>query len=208
MKNRMTRTIAVLGLVAVAGSAFAFGGARAARGKGLIAALHDVNGERVGTVRFVRLDDGKVRVKIGATGLTAGFHGFHVHAVGTCDPGATDTAGNPVPFFTAGGHYNPVATNTHGAHAGDMPPLLVADDGTVRMRFKTDRFTLADLRDEDGSAVIVHAGPDNLAHIPATSPTGGERYHSHVDDVMGADTATKATGDAGSRFACGIVEKA
>ncbi|MBW3535717.1 MAG: superoxide dismutase family protein, partial [Gemmatimonadetes bacterium] len=54
-------------------------------------------------------------------------------------------------------------------------------------------------------AVIMHAGPDNLAHIPAATPTGNERYHSHVDDVFGPDTLTRATGDAGARFACGVL---
>lgn len=34
----------------------------------------------------------------------------------------------------------------------------------------TDRFDVADLMDADGSAVIVHAAPDNLAHIPTRTP--------------------------------------
>jgi Cu-Zn family superoxide dismutase len=101
-----------------------------------------------------------------------------------------------------------VTTNTHGAHAGDMPPLLVAEDGTALLKFKTDRFKNSDLLDDDGSAVILHAGADNLSHIPATTATGGERYHSHVDDVFGPDAATKATGDAGARFSCGVVDRA
>lgn len=75
------------------------------------------------------------------------------------------------------------------------------------LRFKTDRFRLRDLRDADGSAIIVHAAPDNLANAPASTPTGADRYHSHVDDVLGSDSVTKATGDAGSRFACGVIER-
>lgn len=55
--------------------------------------------------------------------------------------------------------------------------------------------------------MILHAGPDNLAHVPATTATGEERYHSHVDSVLGADTATKVTGDAGARFTCGVIER-
>ena len=86
-----------------------------------------------------------------------------------------------------------------------MPALLVMQDGTAVLRFKTDRFTLRELRDDDDSAVIVHAGPDNLAHTPATTSTGAERYHSHSENVFGADSASKATGDAGARFGCGIV---
>lgn len=196
---------AVAGVVAAA--LFAGGPASAGRRRGLVASLADSTGASVGSVRFIRADDGKVVVRAKAAGVTPGFHGFHVHSSGTCDPGATDANGAAVPFFTAGGHYNPDTTSTHGAHAGDMPPLLVAADGTAVIRFKTDRFLLRDLMDEDGSAVILHAGPDNLAHVPASTPSGGERYHSHVDDVLGPDAATKATGDAGARFACGVIER-
>jgi Cu-Zn family superoxide dismutase len=46
----------------------------------------------------------------------------------------------------------------------------------------------------------VHAGRDNYANIP-------ERYHSHTEDVLGPDSVTKATGDAGDRFACGVVRR-
>ena len=63
------------------------------------------------------------------------------------------------------------------------------------------------LFDRDGSAVIVHAGRDNYANIPATTPTGAERYHSHTEDVFGPDSASLATGDAGARFACGVVNR-
>ena len=200
-------SIAVGALVAILAVALFSGGA-VAGSRGLIAAVEDGSGNAIGSVRFRRTDDGKVRVRVNARGLAPGFHGFHVHTTGVCDPAATDTAGNAFPFFTAGGHYNPVTANTHGAHAGDLPPLLVAQDGSAFLKLKTDRFTLADLVDDDGSAVILHASADNLAHIPATTSTGGERYHSHVDDALGPDTATRATGDAGARFGCGVVERA
>ena len=175
---------------------------------GLTAVVRNAAGDEAGTLRFVPTDDGKVQITARLSGLTPGFHGFHIHSVATCDPAAVDSGGNPVPFFTAGGHYNPVTTNTHGAHSGDMPPLLVTQDGTAYLRFRTDRFKNKDLMDEDGSAVIVHAGADNLANIPGSTATGGERYHSHVDDVFGPDTATKATGDAGARYGCGVIAKA
>nr|BFE86218.1 hypothetical protein GCM10020093_088190 [Planobispora longispora] len=49
------------------------------------------------------------------------------------------------------------------------------------------------LSDKDGSAVIVHALPDNLAHIP-------ERYSTKIDEM------TLKTGDAGGRVACGVIK--
>jgi superoxide dismutase, Cu-Zn family len=207
--NEARRYTVLIAVVALVGTAL-LATAPSVQGKpsGLTAVVHNAAGDEAGTLRFVPTDDGKVQVTARLSGLTPGFHGFHIHSVATCDPAAVDAGGNPVPFFSAGGHYNPVTTNTHGAHSGDMPPLLVTGDGTAYLRFRTDRFKNKDLMDADGSAVIVHAGADNLANIPGSTATGGERYHSHVDDVFGADTATKATGDAGSRYGCGLIAKA
>jgi Cu-Zn family superoxide dismutase len=156
-------------------------------GERATAVLHDAAGDAVGVARLVERD-GKVFVWAGVRGVTPGFHGFHVHGVGQCIP----------PFTTAGGHFNPGGAG-HGDHAGDLPSLLVSDDGRALLSFATDRFSLADLFDADGSALIVHAGRDNYANIP-------NRYHSHTYDVFGPDQDTLATGDAGGRVACGVVE--
>ena len=72
-----------------------------------------------------------------------------------------------------------------------MPSLLVNADGTASAAFETDRFTIRQLRDADGSAVMVHAGPDNFANIPP-------RYGT-------ADQETLDTGDSGTRAACGVI---
>ncbi|MFN2525509.1 MAG: superoxide dismutase family protein [Actinomycetota bacterium] len=212
MRNSLVRGItatAAGGLLVAGAAALALNAAVAetARPRGLVAELKNTAGATVGTVRFLPSEDGKTLMRVAAGGLTPGFHGYHVHSAGVCDPAARDTAGNTVPFFSAAGHFNPVTTNTHGAHAGDLPPLLVAEDGTAFLKFATDRFRNRDLLDADGSAVIIHAAPDNLANVPGQTSTGGERYHSHMDNVLGSDTATKATGDAGARFACGVVTR-
>jgi superoxide dismutase, Cu-Zn family len=151
------------------------------------ARLSNATGASVGMVKLTQ-GDGAVEVKAEVRGIAPGFHGFHVHAVGQCTP----------PFTSAGGHYNPTNT-THGAHAGDMPSLLVMDNGTAFLRFETDAFTVEELFDADGSAIIVHAGPDNFANIPT-------RYYSTTENVYGPDSATNATGDSGARIACGVVE--
>lgn len=170
------------------------------------AVIKDTAGNRIGAARFTPVDGRtKMVVRVRVAGVTPGFHGFHVHAVGACDPNSVDGSGNPVPFLSAGGHFNP-GGGTHGAHAGDLPPILVTEDGVGFLKFRTDRFKMKELLDEDGSAVILHAGPDNLAHIPAAAGEA-ERYHSHVDDVFGPDAATRATGDAGARAGCGVIRK-
>jgi superoxide dismutase, Cu-Zn family len=149
--------------------------------------LVDASGADVGFVKLTKQGD-KVIVRGEVEGLTPGFHGFHVHSVGQC----------VAPFTSAGGHYNPGGTG-HGSHAGDMPSLLVMDDGTAEAQFASDRFTIAELFDTDGSAIIVHAGADNFANIPT-------RYQSTTEGVLGPDSATLATGDAGARAACGVVD--
>ena len=153
-----------------------------------VAALHDANGQKVGVAIFTERH-GKVDVSAEIRGVAPGFHGFHVHAVGECVP----------PFTSAGGHFNPGGV-PHGDHAGDLPSLLVNRDGTGELAFETDRFSVDELFDGDGSALIVHAGRDNYANIPT-------RYHSHTEEnTFGPDSETRATGDAGARAACGVVQ--
>lgn len=148
--------------------------------------LADASGTPAGVVKLTT-QGSTVVVRAEAQGLAPGFHGFHVHSVGQC----------VAPFTTAGGHYNPGGAG-HGSHAGDMPSLLVLDDGTAELQFATDNFTIAELFDADGSAIIVHALPDNVANIPM-------RYQSTTEGTFGPDSATLATGDAGARVACGVV---
>jgi superoxide dismutase, Cu-Zn family len=162
------------------------------------AELRNAAGGVVGTVRF----EGKghhaewVRVELalpaGAPGLDA-FHGFHVHATGTC----------VAPFGTAGGHWNLTSGATHGRHTGDLPSVLVAPDGTATARFATHRFDVNQLFDADGSAVILHAGVDNFGNVPIEPAK-----YADPNNWYNAGTGTANTGDAGSRYACGVVQPA
>jgi superoxide dismutase, Cu-Zn family len=195
--HRLLRTLAIFAAL-LAGLALIPGGSAVADdSRDVRAVVRDVNGAFVGVVNLSS-SGGKVTVSGRLGGLTQGFHGFHVHAVGRCDPRAVDPAtGNVVPFFTAGGHLNPAGT-THGRHAGDLPVLYVAADGTARSLAETDALTLAAVFDADGSAVIIHAAPDNLANIPTRYSAAG---------VPGPDAATLATGDSGGRVACGVITR-
>jgi Cu-Zn family superoxide dismutase len=152
------------------------------RGRAARATLVNAEGDRVGRVhlRQLRRGDG-VRVRVRVRNLPPGFHGFHVHAVGACQRPS---------FTSAGGHYNPTG-DVHRDHAGDLPTLLVNADGTGRLATVTDRFSIRELRDADGSAFIIHELPDNYANIP-------DRYGE-------PDQTTLDTGDSGSRIACGEV---
>lgn len=147
------------------------------------ATLYNTAGNQVGKVRLTQERNGNVAIQVHVHDLPPGFHGFHVHAVGECNP----------PFTSAGGHFD-LDAHTHKDHSGDFPVLLVNADGTANAKFNTDRFAVADLFDASGSAIILHAKADNYANIPT-------RY------VAAPDATTLATGDAGDRIACGVIEK-
>ncbi len=140
--------------------------------------------------------EGGVEVRAEVRGLEPGFHGFHVHEAGVCDPAARED-GEPAPFSSAMGHLVGDGAD-HGTHAGDLPTLLVRKDGTAILNVVTDRLRLADVRDQDGSALMVHAMRDNQANIP-------ERYKS--EGKAGPDAETLDTGDSGDRAACGVIKR-
>ncbi len=155
--------------------------------------LRTAGGVSSGTVKLSTVSGGS-RLEVTATGLTPGFHGFHVHATGSCDGSTTP------PFTSAGAHFD-TAGRSHGAHAADLPPLLAGADGTARADLVTDAFTVADLMPEGGNrSFVVHAAPDNLANIPTRY-----RHGAFADTETGPDTATLATGDSGGRVLCGVV---
>ena len=128
-------------------------------------------------------------------GVTEGletFHGIHLHANddnSTCDPAA-----DPV-FSDVGGHWNPT-DESHGHHAGDLPPVFIGADGSGSASSTIRPLEASDL---EGRAVILHAGADNLANIPDRYETVG------TEPLVGPDEMTLATGDAGPRYVCGLV---
>ena len=142
------------------------------------AELKDKDGKSVGHAHFREMSDG-VLVRVEVKGLTPGLHAVHVHTVGKCEaPG----------FTSAAGHFNPAGKkhglkNPDGAHAGDLPNMLIAKDGAGRFEALTDAITLraapTSVFDADGSALVIHVG---------------------VDDDM-----TDPTGNAGDRVACGLI---
>jgi Cu-Zn family superoxide dismutase len=188
MEINRTKAVAaalVVAALAAGASTMAPAGAGDAPEARARARLIDVTGVEQGQVDFVE-QNGQVRVQLRLDGATAGFHGFHVHSTGTCrNPDGTPN------FALAGGHYghDPVNGVVHGRHPGDLPPVLVGAAGTGRATLSTQSFGVADVV---GRAVIVHAGPDNLANIPT-------RYVAVPDDT------TLGTGDAGARSYCGVI---
>ena len=165
-------------LLSALGLAFVLGCSVMASGQHAAAELKDKDGKTVGTASFREEPDG-VLVRLEVKGLTPGLHAVHVHTVGKCEGPA---------FATAGGHFNPTQKkhgfkNADGAHAGDLPNMLVAKDGSGRFEALTDAITLRpgslSVFDSDGSAIVIHAGSD--------------------------DDMTDPAGNSGDRIACGLI---
>lgn len=126
------------------------------------------------------LEDGAAGlvIRLAGTGMPAGTHGIHLHMVGKCD--------GPK-FESAGAHWNPEnkqhgTENPAGAHKGDLPNVTVAADGTLSETLTVTGVTMAELRDSDGSALVVHAQPD--------------------------DNKTDPSGNSGDRIACAVIAPA
>ncbi|GAA1487817.1 superoxide dismutase family protein [Brachybacterium sacelli] len=160
------------------------------------AQVQDGDGNEVGTAEFTEAEDG-LRISVNLSDLEPGHHGLHVHEAGLCEPdsAAPDDPSETGDFLSAGGHIG-AGEVEHPDHPGDLPSLLVNEDGTATMTFVTDRLSEEDLLDDDGAALMVHSGPDNFANIP-------ERYAPD-----GPDDDTTGAGDAGDRAACGAIEAA
>ena len=139
-----------------------------------------IKGEGIsGTADFVErsMGTGKiVDITVTATGLKPGMHGVHLHAVGKCEPD----------FAAAGGHFDPGPAGNmdpdanHPYHLGDVPQLNVPANGRGTMKISTTRVTLSDgplsLFDADGSAIIIHANPDQgITGEPKSGVSGGPR---------------------------------
>jgi superoxide dismutase, Cu-Zn family len=125
------------------------------------AEMQNRDGQVVGQVQLQETAHGLI-VKSEFTALPEGVLGFHIHAVGECEP----------PFQSAGGHFNPDGhqhgmENPQGMHAGDLPNIHVPASGELTVENFVMGLTLDDVLDEDGASMMVHAGPDDYATDPA-----------------------------------------
>lgn len=144
------------------------------------ATLRLASGIPVGTVQIVRVGD-RLTLNAAVTGLEPGEHGFHLHTVGKCI--APD-------FTSAAGHLNP-GGKSHGSmsaggmHLGDLPNIQIKANrtGAAQVDLQGNAAdVLEDIFDADGTAVVIHAKPD--------------------------DYKTDPSGDAGGRIACAVIEQA
>jgi Cu-Zn family superoxide dismutase len=161
-------------LVGLAISALASNGAMAAQAT---AELKSAEDEILGTVTLTETPHG-VLLFADLMRIPPGSHGFHIHETGACTPD----------FKAAGGHFNPAGyghgiNHMGGSHAGDMPNLHAAADGSLKAEVLNVKVTLTpgsnSIFDNDGAAIVLHAKADTYG----------------------------AKAGAGARIACGVINK-
>jgi len=145
------------------------------------AVLKDTAGRQVGLATLTEASDG-LRIEVTGIGLPPGPKGIHIHAVGKCEPPG---------FVSAGAHFNPAGKkhgrlSPDGAHAGDLPNVMVTPVGAAGLDVTTKAVTLkegvpASLFGAGGTSLVIHALPD--------------------------DEKTDPTGNSGNRIACGVITR-
>ncbi len=144
------------------------------------ALIATARGTEIGTAEIVRAK-GAISISVRVDGLEAGERALHLHSTGACDePDFTSAGGHLNPFKRAHGSLNP-----DGQHLGDMPNITTDDNGqaTLAFTFSDDPdHLIKEIFDADGTAVMIHDGPDDYISDPA--------------------------GAAGPRIACGVVKPA
>lgn len=169
----MTKKIRIAGIFVILGMILAAAPARA-QTQPRQADFINAEGATIGTARFTE-GPGGVLISYELRGLTPGVHAFHIHEKGVCDAGGK--------FESAGGHFSP-GGHQHGhmteggPHEGDMGNMSAAADGTARGDALNQMVTFAGkqdraaLNDADGSALVVHAAPDDYKSQPSGAAGG------------------------------------
>ena len=131
-------------------------------------------GKLVGTIE---VEDTKYGLKLSPKldGLPPGVHGFHVHENSACGDNGK----------AAGGHYDPRKTGHHfgpynkDGHLGDLPALVVNQEGKARIPTIAPRLKERDLK---GRALIIHGSGDNYSDEPPLGGGGARLYCGVIID--------------------------
>ncbi|XP_029053644.1 uncharacterized protein LOC117609876 [Osmia lignaria lignaria] len=134
-----------------------------------------------GELTITQSADNTVEITGTVYGLTEGLHGFHVHEKADMREGCNST----------GPHFNPTNA-THGApdsavrHVGDLGNIRANAQGEASVNIKDTVISLTGVNSILGRAIVVHSGEDDLGR--------------------GNTTLSATTGNAGGRWACGVIE--
>ncbi len=137
-------------------------------------------GDSIGTAILEETADG-VEIALDLEGLPPGDLAIHIHEKSAC---------KRPDFASAGNHFNPLEKkhgllHPQGPHAGDLPNLIVGDDGSVKATIMAPQVTLSkgktSLMTKDGTSLVIDESAD--------------------------DGMTQPSGDSGERIACGSIGK-
>ncbi len=148
------------------------------------AALKTTSGTDAGTVTMFKGPLGLL-MRVEGKGWPEGWHGVHLHAVGTCEGPGFTSAGAHV-NHSEGARPHGLLNMDGGPDLGDLQNVWASADGTVKAEVYLAGSGLGmggmELMDADGVSFLVHANPDD--HV--SQPIGG----------------------AGARIACGVFQAA
>lgn len=130
----------------------------ASQGESVKVQMKNIEGADLGHITIKEAHNGLI-IQARLENIPAGWHGFHIHEVGSCADA----------FKAAKGHYNPGEVShgiDHGdeRHGGDLPNIYAGENGKVNADVFNTLVTLASgpatLNDADGSSFILHEKAD------------------------------------------------
>ena len=143
------------------------------------ATIESKSGSKVtGKAEFTEQASGGTKVEVWIENATPGSHGLHLHEKGDCSAADFTSAGAHINHATAKKPHG--VLNPAGPDFGDLPNIYVDADGRGKAEAYSTLVKFSDLTDADGSALVIHANPDD--HL--SQPIGG----------------------AGGRVACGVIK--
>ena len=150
--------------------------------------IKGAGGKSVGKATLTDAPDGVIiRIEMAAGSLTPGWHGIHLHEKGDCSDAAFTNSGGHVGHGMNNKQHG--LLNSAGPEFGDLPNIYAPNKAPIGAELFTTLVTMGDtpsagrapLQDTDGSAIVIHASPD--------------------------DGKTQPIGGAGARVACAVIKK-
>jgi Cu-Zn family superoxide dismutase len=122
------------------------------------------DGKKIGEITLTGAPKGTLLdIEIAPGSLPAGKHGLHFHDAADCsDVGEYKKSGSHAGH--ADGKHG--LLNPDGPEPGDLPNLIVLGDGSAQAGLYTGLIKLDELKDANGSALIIHADKDDHMSQP------------------------------------------